>query len=330
MTDTTAAHQVALLAYDGLCTFEYGCAVEIFALRRPELPALRAPWYQLTVFSCDGPELQMQGGTRLLVDVDLSALATADTIVIPGWKGIAAPVPTELISALQAAHQRGARLASICSGVVVLAACGLLDGKTATTHWRYADELALRYPAIQLQSAALYCIEGQLYSSAGSAAGLDMLLELVRRDHGSQVANLVAQRLVIPPQRFGDQAQFVKSPLPANERSRVARLMAEVRQDLSRPYPLSWLAQRAALSSRQLQRLFIASCGLTPQQWLLQERLDLVRLLLETSHASIANIAQQSGFGSENMLRRHFRLRFSLSPSAYRRQFSQILPASCA
>lgn len=318
-----ANHQVVLLAYDGLCTFEYGCAVEVFALQRPELPPLHKPWYQLTVCSCDGPQLQMQGGTRLLVEADLSALQQADTVIIPGWKGIDAKVPDELIAALQAAHQRGARLASICSGVFVLAATGLLNGKTATTHWRYTAKLRQRYPAIQVQANALYCIEPQLCSSAGSAAGLDMMLELIRQDHGAGIANLVAQRLVIPPQRFGDQAQFVQSPLPANDRQRIARLMDWMRSDLCQPYPLAVLARQAALSSRQLQRLFVASCGLTPQQWLLRERLDHARLLLETTQLPIHQLAAAAGFGSEAMLRKHFRQQFAVSPAQYRRQFSR-------
>lgn len=323
-------HQVVLLAYDGLCTFEYACAVEVFALQRPELPILAKPWYQLTVCSCDGPQLNMQGGTQLLVAEDLSALQQADTIIIPGWKGIHTAVPVPLIDALRAAHRRGARLASICSGVFVLAATGLLDGKTATTHWRYTDTLQQRYPTIRVQPNALYCLEPQLCSSAGSAAGLDMMLELIRLDHGAAIANLVAQRLVIPPQRFGDQAQFVQSPLPSNDRQRMVRLMDWMRSDLCRPYPLAVLAQQAALSSRQLQRLFVASCGLTPQQWLLRERLDRARLLLETTLLPIHQLAAAAGFGSEAMLRKHFRQQFAISPGQYRQQFSRVCPAATA
>lgn len=327
-------HRVAVLAYDGLCTFEFGCAVEIFALERPELGV---PWYTMGVCAERRGWLRAAGGVQVSVRHGLALLDRADTIVIPGWSGIEVPVPPLLARKLRAAHRRGARLCTICSGVFVLAATGLLDGHAATTHWRYAEALARRFPSIEVRPQALYveADEGRIVTSAGSAAGLDMLLHLVRRDHGATVANRVAQRLVIPPHRLGDQAQFVPRPMPpaavqaaaaaGDDSARLARLLDWTRGHLAQPHTLESLARRAAMSPRTLQRHFQASLGLTPLQWLVRERVAFARELLESRGArrlSMARVAERAGLGSEESLRRHFRLVAGVSPSAYRAQFA--------
>ena len=187
---------VAILAYDGLCTFEFGIAVEIFGLTRPEFDF---PWYEHCIVAVDQGPMRAMGGIHVLADGGLELLAQARTIIIPGWRDREAPVPPALLAALRQAHARGARLLSICSGVFVLAASGLLDGHGATTHWRYSDELARRFPAIAVDPHVLYVDSGQLITSAGSAAGIDACLHLVARDFGTQVANSVARRLVMSP-----------------------------------------------------------------------------------------------------------------------------------
>lgn len=187
--------QVVVLAYDGLCTFEFGVAVEIFGLPRPELGD---DWYRFAVASVDSGELRATGGIRIVTDGDLSLLASADLIVVPGWRGLDPPVPPALCEALRQASARGCQLLSICSGVFVLAATGLLNGRKATTHWRYIDALKVRYPDIEVVEDVLYQDEGDILTSAGSAAGIDLCLHVVRRDYGMETANSVARRLVIP------------------------------------------------------------------------------------------------------------------------------------
>ena len=311
-------HLVAALAYDNLCTFEFGCAVEMFSLARPELGV---DWYRFAVCAEERGAVRAAGGITVQVPHGLAMLARADTIVIPGWQGVdVAPSPA-LVRRLRAAHARGARIATICSGVFVLAATGLLDGKAATTHWRYADRLQARFPDIAVRANSLYVDEGSLLTSAGSAAGLDMMLHLVRRDHGARVANQVAQRLVVPPHRVGDQAQFVARPMPQDEAARLARLMDVVRAHPTGDWTLASLADRAAMSVRTLQRQFQQSLGMSPVDWLVRERVELARQLLETSTRPLAQVASLAGFGSDESFRRHFRLATGVSPMAYRRQF---------
>jgi len=311
-------HLVVALAYEGLCTFEFGCAVEVFSLERPELGV---DWYRFAVCAERRGAVRAAGGISVQVPHGLAMLARADTIIIPGWQGVdVAPAPA-LLRRLVAAHARGARIATICSGVFVLAATGLLDGKAATTHWRYADKLQQRHPAIEVRPNSLYVDEGSLLTSAGSAAGLDMMLHLVRRDHGPRVANQVAQRLVVPPHRLGDQAQFVARPLPQDEAARLARLMDWVRAHPAEDWTLASLAERAAMSVRTLQRQFRQSLGMSPVDWLVRERVELARQLLETSARPLAHVSSLAGFGSEESFRRHFRLATGVSPLAYRRQF---------
>ena len=314
------SHKVVALAYDRLCTFEFGCTVELFALPRPEL---RVPWYEFAVCALERGPLRAAGGVEVRVRHPLRLLDSADTIVIPGWRDPAEKPPPPLLAALRRALARGARLCSICSGVFVLAAAGVLDGRRATTHWKYVAELAARYPRVRVEPNALYVDEGRVLTSAGSAAGLDMLLHLVRSDFGAKIANQVAQRLVVPPHREGDQAQFVPRPLAADGRGRLARLMDFVRAHPAAPHTLASLAARAAMSKRTLQREFTASTGLAPHQWLLAERVERAKELLETTRLTAQGVAARVGLGSAEALRHHFRRRVGTTPGQYRRRFSQ-------
>ncbi|MFC6633178.1 transcriptional regulator FtrA [Microbulbifer taiwanensis] len=309
---------VALLAYDGLCTFEFGVAVEVFGLPRPEMPE----WYDFRVCAVEPGPLRATGGIQVLADGGLEDLQSAGTIVVPGWKGVDVPVPEELREALRSAHGAGARLVSICSGVFVLAATGLLSGRRATTHWRYAQKLAAAYPEIQVQAEVLYVDEGDLLTSAGSAAGLDLCLHIVRRDFGARVANQVARRLVIPPHRDGGQAQFVEAPLP-ERRAEISALFDWVRRNLHRELSIDSLAERANMSQRTLIRRFHETVGCAPKQWILRERINRARNLLESGSQPIDRIAAESGFGSAENLRHHFREQLHTSPAAYRRRFAE-------
>lgn len=312
-------HLVVALAYDRLSTFELGCVVEMFALPRPELDV---PWYRFAVCAAERGPLRATGGFTITVPRTLALLDRADTIIVPGWRDQDEPPPPALLARLRAAYRRGARICSICSGVFVLAAAGLLDGRAATTHWRYARALAERYPQIAVQIDALYVDTGQIVTSAGSAAGLDMMLHLVRSDHGTKIANRVAQRLVIPPHRAGDQAQFVPRPVDHDDAGQLARLMDWVRGHLAQPHTLGSLARRAAMSTRTLQRQFHAATRLAPMAWLVRERVAAAKELLEAGEASLDQIAERTGFGSEESFRRHFRRVAGVAPSVYRRQFA--------
>jgi AraC family transcriptional activator FtrA len=310
-------HLVVVLAYDGLCTFEFGCAVELFALDRPELGV---DWYDFQVCAVERGPIRAAGGITVVAKYAPALLQQADTIVIPGWRNADEAPPPALVKAIRAAHARGARLCSICSGVFVLAAAGVLDGLRATTHWRYAERLAERHPTIEVVADALYIDTGQVITSAGSAAGLDMLLHLVRRDYGARVGNMVAQRLVVAPHRAGGQAQFLPRPMPSDEAGRLAALMDWLRRHPRQPHSVATMAERAAMSARTLQRQFRDATGMGPVEWLTRERIGIARDLLE-SPLPLAQVAEQAGFGSEETLRHHFRRLVATTPGAYRKAF---------
>lgn len=312
-------HLVVALAYDRLCTFEFGCVVELFALDRPELGV---PWYDFAVAAVEPGPIRAAGGITVQAPYAPELLAQADTIVIPGWRDADEAPPPALVDAIRAAYARGARLCSICSGVFVLAAAGVLDGQRATTHWRYTDRLAKRHPAIIVQPDDLYVDAGQVITSAGSAAGLDMLLHLVRRDYGARIGNLVAQRLVVAPHREGGQAQFLPRPMAHDEQGRLSRLMDWLRANPSLPHTVGSMARHAAMSPRTLQRQFQDATGMGALEWLIHERVALAKDLLETAAIPLAQVAERAGFGSEESLRHHFRRLAATSPGAYRRQFA--------
>lgn len=312
-------HLVVALAYDRLCTFEFGCVVELFALERPELGV---DWYDFKVCAVEPGPIRAAGGITVQAPYEPELLALADTIVIPGWRDADEPPPPALLDAIRAAHARGARLCSICSGVFVLAAAGVLDGLRATTHWRYTERLARRHPPVVVQPDDLYVDQGQVITSAGSAAGIDMLLHLVRRDHGARVGNLVAQRLVVAPHREGGQAQFLPRPMAHDEQGRLSRLMDWLRANPAQPHTVKSMAERAAMSARTLQRQFQDATGMGPVEWLTRERIAIAKDLLEAADVPLAQVAERAGFGSEESLRHHFRRLAATSPGAYRRRFA--------
>ncbi|MDE4079159.1 MULTISPECIES: transcriptional regulator FtrA [Enterobacter cloacae complex] len=316
-----ARPRAVVLAYDGLCTFEFGVAVEIFGLPRPEMGDA---WYRFAVAGVDEGELRATGGIRMLADGDLRLLETADLIVVPGWRGMDEPVPEALSQALREAHGRGCRLLSICSGVFVLAASGLLNGRKATTHWRYTEALKTRYPAITVVEDVLYQDEGDILTSAGSAAGIDLCLHVVRRDYGIEAANRVARRLVIPPHRDGSQTQQLSRPVAQlRESQRMGQLFDYLHQHLAVGHTVESLSRRVGMSQRTFLRRFQDATGTTPARWLLNARLQRARDYLENSRLGIDAIAEQTGFGHGATLRHHFRQQYALSPAQYRKQFLQ-------
>jgi len=271
----------------------------------------------------DSGELRATGGFRLGGDGGLELLSEAGTIIVPGWRGADVPVPGALCEQLVAAHRRGARILSICSGVFVLAAAGLLDNRQATTHWRYTDLLQQRYPAIQVTPDVLYIDNGDVLTSAGSAAGIDLCLHLVRRDYGSVAANRVARRLVVSPHRDGGQAPFIQQAVPvAYEGHRLGALFDHLLANLAAPHSVGSLAKLVGMSPRTLLRRFAATTGKTPAKWLLNARLSRSQDLLENSQLSIERIAEEVGFGSVATMRHHFRNQLSTTPLAYRRGFA--------
>ncbi|MCP3996858.1 MAG: transcriptional regulator FtrA [bacterium] len=306
------------LAYDGLHTFEFGIVIELFGLPRPEFEK----WYTLRVARVDPGPLRALGGFRIEAPYSLRILDKAGTIVVPGWRGADSPVPEPLIRSLRRAHDDGARILSVCSGAFVLAQAGLLDGRRATTHWRYARTLAERYPQVEVDPDVLYVDEGNVITSAGSAAGIDMGLHLIRRDLGAAAANAVARRLVVPPQRDGGQQQFIDEPIPTDpEENRLSELLDRVREVLERNHTVESMAKGAQMSKRTFARRFRAVTGTTPHRWLQHERARRAQLLLETTALSIDDIARQAGFADAQILRLHFKRVVGTPPSAYRRTF---------
>ncbi|WP_328374939.1 helix-turn-helix domain-containing protein [Micromonospora zamorensis] len=306
---------VAIAATDGMLHFEVGMACEVFA-RDPTGQA--DPWYEVVV--C-GPGPVRVGRFQMEPDDGLDRLARADTVIIPAVEDVDVDVSPDLLDAVRAAHAAGARMVSLCTGAFVLAAAGVLDGLRATTHWAHTEALAARYPRVRVDPDVLYVDNGTVLASAGKAAAIDLCLHLIRRDHGSTVANAVARRLVVPPHRAGGQAQYVTTPVPARDDHPIAALFPWVLQRLDRPLTVEDLARQANMSSRNLARHFRAVTGTTPLLWLSTQRIRRAQELLENTDDSIDVIAEAAGLGTATTLRRHFHRTVGVPPDAYRRTF---------
>ena len=311
---------VSVLAFDGMSVFEMGIVVEVFGLPRPEFDR---PWYELTICAETPGPLRVVGGASLYTEHGLDAFAAAETLIVPGVADVHADPSPALAAALRAAHARGARIMSICSGAFALAGAGLLDGRRATTHWRYADRLRSRYPSVEVDADVLYLDDGDVLTSAGSAAGLDLCLHVVRRDHGPAIANAVARRLVVQPHRDGGQAQFIEAPVTEDpDDDRLARSMEWALGHLTEPITVEVLARRAHMSSRTYLRHFARATGTTPIRWLINQRVNASLALLETTGSPIEEVAAAVGFESVVTFRHHFTQIVRTSPSAYRRAFT--------
>jgi transcriptional regulator GlxA family with amidase domain len=318
-------HTVAILAYDGMSGFESGLAAEVFGiteLSEAFAAGIPRPWYTVRLCS-ERPEVRMLGGATVRTSHGLADLAAADTVIIPSVRDTLAPTSPELVEAIRAAGQRGSRLVSICSGAFALAAAGVLDGRSATTHWVYVDRLQQLYPEIDVDPTPLYVDEGDVLTSAGCAAGLDLCLHIVRSDHGARIANDVARRLVVSPHRAGGQAQYIDSPVPEpSTDGQIAAGMAWALENLDTPITLDDLAARSALSRRSYLRRFAAATGTTPIKWLIAQRIQASLALLESSSLSIEQVAGRVGFESAVTYRHHFVRALRTTPSDYRGCFT--------
>lgn len=311
---------VAALLHEKVATFELGIVAEIFGLARPEMGP---DWYRLVTVAEERRPLRANGGLQVFPEAGLEALARAGTIVIPGWRTDGVPPTAAVKEALSQAYKRGTRLVSICSGAFLLAACGLLAGRRATTHWLYADALQTLYPEIEVNPDVLYVDEEQILTSAGSAAGVDLLLHIVRKDFGAKAANEIARRMVMAPHRGGGQAQFIDRPVPTRADDRLGPLLETVRRRPAERWTIARMARRVAMSQRTFIRRFHESTGMPPGEWVVAARLEVARLLLESSAAGLDEVSQSSGFGSPAALRHHFRRQIGLTPTAYRSQFGE-------
>jgi transcriptional regulator GlxA family with amidase domain len=310
-------HRVAVVAFDGVVLGDLATP-EIFGLVRN---AQGRPCYQVRICSHQ-PRVESEHVT-LKVPWRLSALQRADTVIVPGIDNIDRPVPQELLRALRSALKRRARVASICTGAFILAQTGALDGLKATTHWLAAQELARRYPAIDVNPDVLYVDNGSVLTSAGAAAGLDLCLHLVRRDLGAEIAARAARTAVMPLERSGGQAQFIVYEQPAVVDS-MGPLLLWMEQNVRKPLSLSVIARHAAMSTRTLSRRFREQVGATPVQWIASARVRRAQQLLETSSLSIEQVATEVGFRSASVLREHFGGILGTTPLAYRRAFGNV------
>lgn len=314
------AHRVAVLALDAVIPFDFALPVQVFSeLPYPELTSHEWP-YRMQVCAL-GPTVRTTAGFTITPEVGLRGLARADTIVVPGFEPHAGPLDPAVLSSLCRAHARGARIISICVGAFALAQAGILDGRPATTHWLFADELAARYPEVDVRPDVLYVDDGDVLTSAGVSSGLDLCLHVVRKDLGVDAARRVAQALVAAPHREGNQAQFIPSPVDVMGTGPIAELCAWVKDHPREDITLEGMAARCAMSPRTLTRRFRDATGTTPLQWVLAQRMDDARRMLEATDRSVDEVAQLCGFGSTLNLRTHFRRRLDTTPTSYRRTF---------
>jgi transcriptional regulator GlxA family with amidase domain len=308
---------VAAVVGESVAAFELGVVSEVFGLDRT---ADGLPGYEFGVCGVRPGLVPTTSGFSVHINHGLSRLAGADLIAVPSWLPDADP-PAGLVTALRDATARGARVLAVCSGAFLLAAAGLLDGRRAATHWRYAPALAARYPAVRVDPDVLYVEDGPVVTSAGTAAAIDACLHLVRREHGTAAANALARRMVVSPHRDGGQAQYAETPVADVDDRALADLVHWLGGHLDEPVTVRDLAARAHMSPRTFARRFKAATGTTPHRWLLDQRLLLAEHLLENTALAVDQIARRAGLGSPDTLRHHFVERRRTSPTAYRRAF---------
>lgn len=310
--------KVTALVVDGLAMFEFGVVCEVFGIDRTEEGV---PKFDFRVAAArPGQTIRTGLGLDLVVPNGLDALDGADLVAVPATV-IRENYPYEVLEALRAAHARGATLLSVCSGAFVLAAAGLLDGRTVTTHWRHAAELARRFPQLTVDADVLYVDDGDVITSAGTAAGIDACLHLVRRELGSAVANAIARRMVVPPQRDGGQRQFIVRPVPECTDDSLRHVLEWVDEHLADEHTVEELAARATMSPRTFARRFADETGTTPMRWLAAQRVQHARRLLEDTDLGVDEVARECGFGTAALLRHHFGRSVGLSPTDYRQAF---------
>ncbi|MFC1419212.1 helix-turn-helix domain-containing protein [Streptacidiphilus cavernicola] len=315
---------VAVLLFSGGPIFESSIPLSVFGVDRQDAGV---PRYRLLVCAGEEGPLATTGGLTMTAPFGLEALARAGTVVVPAWRSAAQLPPPEALSALRKAHHEGARIIGLCTGAFVLAAAGLLDGRPATTHWMYAPTLAKRYPQVQVDPRELFIDDGDVLTSAGTAAGIDLCLHVVRTDHGAEAAAALARRLVVPARRTGGQAQYIDRSLPEEiGNDPLAEVVTWALDNLSKQFDVEALAARAYMSRRTFDRRFRSLTGSAPLQWLISQRVLQAQRLLETTEASVDEVARRCGFRSPVALRGHFRRQLGVSPAVYRTTFRSRRP----
>lgn len=310
---------VAVIAFNGISPFHLSVPCAIFGEDRT---GACVPKFDLLVCSAESEKLRTSAGFSMETRYGLKDISKASIVIVPSWRDTAETPPRAMLDALRRAHKRGALIVGLCLGSYVLAAAGLLDGRAATTHWHWASDLAARYPHISVNPNVLYVDEGDIITSAGTAAAIDCCLHILRRQYGAEVASHVARRMVVSPHRQGGQAQYI--PQPVRDVSTVdhfAEVLDWIRRNLHRPHSLDTLAERALMTRRTFTRRFKQVMGVTVGEWLLGQRLGLAQQLLETTDHPVESVAESAGFGSAVSLRQHFNQAFKISPSNYRREF---------
>jgi AraC family transcriptional activator FtrA len=311
---------VAIVVADGVTVFELGVACDVFG---DEWAAMcGVPWYRSFVCGITRGPVTTDSGFQILPAHGPGRIRSASTVIVLPTVS-ATPYPAGMLDVLRQAHARGSRIASLCTGAFALAAAGLLDGRRATTHWTECASLAREHPRVSVDPGVLFVDEGDILTSAGSAASIDLCLHMVRQDYGTEIATRVARQLVVPPQREGGQAQYIDAPMPVLDHSSLfAGTVDWLQEHLDEPITVEDLAARAAMSPRTFARRFLASTGTTPYQWLIQQRIQLAQRLLETSDLPVDAVADKSGFSTAANLRKHFTRAVHTSPQAYRRTFA--------
>jgi AraC family transcriptional regulator, transcriptional activator FtrA len=319
---TREVHDIAIVLYEGFTAFELGVACEIFGDDRWVAPG--DPWYRLFICAENSGPLTSDSGFQIFVPYGLEALKKVDTVIVaPTYRPAA--VPDSVFDALREAHARGCRMLSLCGGAFILAEAGLLDGRRAATHWAECGELARRFPELSVDPSVLFVDDGDILTGAGSAAGIDLCLHIVRQDYGSEVATQLARQLVVPPQRDGGQAQYIDAPLPSlDDLDMLSETVTWMQGHLDEQLSVEDLAARAAVSPRTFARRFQATTGTTPHRWLQAQRVKFAQRLLETTDLPIELVAVKSGFSTAGNLRKHFGRMVRTSPQAHRQAFRHL------
>lgn len=309
-------NKVVLMAIPGVAPFEFGVICEVFGIDRS---SSGGPAFDFTIATADPGPVRTSLGYDMIIESDLAVAADADLIAVPAHEIV--PVDERFLQVIRDAVDRGAWVLSVCSGAFTLAQAGVLDGRRATTHWMHADRLAHMYPTIDVDPDVLFVEDGSVVTSAGTAAGIDAALHIVRKEHGAAATNVVARRMVVPPQRDGGQSQYIDAPVPDTRSDSFALVTEWMLENLADDLTVDQLARRALMSGRTFARRFRAEMGTTPAAWLNRQRLIRAQHLLEETDLGLEQVAQQTGFGTAAVMRHHFVRVLQTSPLSYRRAF---------